>query len=264
MTGKNQSEGDRRIVVVAGAASGIGLATIQALTRPGTAVIGLDRTEMPHELDPTRSTKWVRGNVESQETWSRLLTILRTQEPWDNLSLIACAADVVVAPFLQTTLDDWRRLYEVNVIGVILGMQALMPIMLERKKGAIAVVCSVNSFYVESGLSAYCASKAALLQVVRSAALEYARSGVQINAVCPGAVDTPFFHRALAALPDPTGALRAVERRTPTGKILQPKEVAALLCFLVTGAASGLSGAAVTIDGGLTSAYDFDSSSSFR
>ena len=260
VTDNSHCERSRRAVVVAGAASGIGLATTEALTRAGMSVVGLDLAELPSELGRAQDLHWVRGNIVSQEAWDRVLSTLQDREPWDNVSLISCAADLVVAPFLETTLEDWRRLYDINVLGVIRGMQTLMPAMLKRKQGSIAVVCSVNSLYAESALSAYSASKAALLQVVRSAALEYARSGLRINAVCPGAVETPLFRRALAVLPDPVGARRAVERRTPTGKILQPSEVAAVLCFLITDAASGLSGAAVTVDGGLTTAYDFDSS----
>lgn len=253
-------ERTRRIVVVAGAASGIGLATAHALLRDGISVVGLDLAELPKELQSAKDVTWVRGNAAAKETWDRVLATLLETDPWDGISFISCAADLTVAPFLETTLEEWRRVYEINVLGVILGMQTLMPLMLKRKNGSIAVVCSVNSLYAESTLSAYSVSKAALLQVVRSAALEYARAGLRINAVCPGAVDTPLFQRALSLLPDPVGARKAVERRTPTGKILRPAEIAAVLCFLITDAASGLSGAAVTVDGGLTSAYDFDSS----
>jgi NAD(P)-dependent dehydrogenase (short-subunit alcohol dehydrogenase family) len=260
MTDTARSERIRRAVVVAGAASGIGLATTHMLTRAGTSVVGVDLAELPAELRGADDLQWVCGDIASQDTWIRVLSVLRDREPLEDISLISCAADIVVAPFLETTLEDWRRLYEVNVLGVIRGMQALMPAMLERRQGSIAVTCSVNSLYAESTLSAYSTSKAALLHVVRSAALEYAQKGLRINAVCPGAVDTPLLRRALNVLPDPAEARRIIERRTPTGKILQPREVAAVLCFLITDAASGISGAAVTVDGGLTTAYDFDSS----
>src|SRR6185437_5732327 len=132
---------------------------------------------------------------------------------------------------------------EINVLGVIRGLQTLLPAMLARGRGAVAVVCSVNSLYAEDQLSAYSTSKAALLHVVRSAALEYAHHGVRINAVCPGTVDTPLMRRHLESLSDPTRILEGVEKRTPTGKIIQPEEVAAMLRFAVSDEASGLSGA---------------------
>jgi NAD(P)-dependent dehydrogenase (short-subunit alcohol dehydrogenase family) len=239
--------GDRRLAVVTGAASGMGLATARALLARGTAVVGVDLVEEPAELG---AAGWVRGDVAAQETWDRV--------PRDADCLVACAADIVVAPFLDTPIDAWRRLFEVNVLGVLRGMRALMPAMLERGSGAIAVVCSVNSLFVEDAMSAYSTSKGALLQLVRSAALEYAGRGLRINAVCPGSIDTPLLRRHFDSLEDPAGARAAVARRTPAGRILQPEEVAETICFLVGDGASGLSGATVTVDGGLTTAYDFD------
>jgi NAD(P)-dependent dehydrogenase (short-subunit alcohol dehydrogenase family) len=249
-------------VIVSGAASGIGLATTEMLCRRGTFVLGLDRAGCPRSLSNVDNLQWVRGDVTSQDTWDDALRVLLERDPSGDVSLISCAADLVTAPFLETSLDDWRRLYDINVRGVIRGMRTVMPRMLERKRGAIAVVCSVNSYFAENALSAYSTTKSALLQVVRSAALEYARHGLRINAVCPGAVDTPLFRRALEELGDPDVAREAVVRRTPTASILKPAEIAAVLCFLISDAATGLSGAAVTVDGGLTTAYDFDSSAS--
>jgi NAD(P)-dependent dehydrogenase (short-subunit alcohol dehydrogenase family) len=114
-------------------------------------------------------------------------------------------------------------------------------------------VCSVNSLFVEEKLSAYSTSKAALLQVVRSAALEHARHGVRINAVCPGTVDTPLLRRHY-----PVEAVQAAATRQPTGQIHHPDEIATVLRFLLTDDAKGLSGAAVVVDGGLTTTYDFN------
>ncbi len=240
-----------------GAADGVGRATVRALAEDGFAVIGLDLAECPADLAELPDLEWVRGDVAAEPTWARVAETARVLDRAGASCLCACAADVVVAPFLETELDDWRRLLETNVLGTVIGMRALLPEMLAQGRGAIAVVCSVNSLFAEAELSAYSTSKAALLQVVRSAALEYAQYGVRINAVCPGAIDTALFSRALNALDDPAGAREAVLRRTPTGKLLTPEEIAAVLRFLVGEEASGMSGAAVTVDGGLTSTYDF-------
>jgi NAD(P)-dependent dehydrogenase (short-subunit alcohol dehydrogenase family) len=106
-------------------------------------------------------------------------------------------------------------------------------------------------------MTAYAASKAALLQIVRSAALEHSRDGLRINAVCPGAIDTPLLQRALDTADDPEGVLAAAIRRIPAGVMLRPEEVASTLRFLISDDASGLSGAAIAIDGGLTTTYDW-------
>lgn len=245
-----------RLAVVTGAASGIGRATATALRDRGTDVIGLDLVDAPAGLD---AADWVTGDVASPDTWDRVTAACGERGPRGADCLVTCAATLVVAPFLETSTDDWRRIFDVNVVGVILGMQALLPPMLERRDGAIAVVCSVNSFVVEDELSAYSTSKAALLHATRSAAVEYAAAGVRINAVCPGIIDTPLLRRHFDALDDPAAARRAAERRSPIGRILQPEEVAEAICFLVSGSASALSGAALTVDGGLTVTYDFDS-----
>jgi NAD(P)-dependent dehydrogenase (short-subunit alcohol dehydrogenase family) len=250
------NEGNARLAVVTGAASGMGLATAQALIERATAVIGIDLADAPPELS---GVPWIKGDVAAQETWDRAQSAAVDHDRRGADCLVACAADLVVAPFLATTIDEWRTLLDINVLGVVRGMQTLMPAMVEQGHGAIAVVCSVNSLFVEDELSAYSASKAALLSVVRSAALEYARKGLRINAVCPGVVDTPLLRRHFESLDDPDGARRAAERRTPTGRILRPGEIAEAICFLVSGRATGLSGATVTVDGGLTTAYDFDS-----
>jgi NAD(P)-dependent dehydrogenase (short-subunit alcohol dehydrogenase family) len=244
------------VAVITGAASGIGLATTRALQEAGVTVAGVDLADLPTELQQMERVTWVRGDVCSQETWDR---VMESCPPAGPDSLITCAAELVVAPCLETSLGDWRRLFESNVLGVVRGMQMVIPAMLERGRGTIAVVCSVNSLFVEQELSAYSTSKAALLHVVRSAALEYANKGLRINAICPGAVDTPLLRRHLELLDDPDSALRLAKRRSPTGQILRSEEVAAVACFLISDAASGLSGAAVTVDGGLTTTYDFDS-----
>lgn len=246
-----------RAAVVTGAASGVGLATASLLLERGFDVIGLDLRGPPAEIANKRGLSWAEGDVTAPETWEQALARASRLEPRKGTCLCACAADLVVEPFLQTGLEVWKRLLEINVLAVIRGMQMMLPAMIERGDGAIAVVCSVNSFFAEDLLSAYSTTKAALLHVVRSAALEHAADGIRINAVCPGAIDTPLFRRALEELEDPVAARRAVERRTPTGRVTRPEEIAAVLYFLLSDAASAMSGAAVTVDGGLTTAYDF-------
>lgn len=244
----------RRVAVVTGAASGVGLATVAALAEDGCTIVGVDLADAPPghpRLD------WVCGDIAAQETWDRVLESVGSHDPLGASSLVGAAADIVVAPFLRTTPGDFRRLFEVNVVGTLLGMRALMPAMIERGRGSIAVVCSVDSLYTEDGMSAYSASKAALLQVVRSAALEHSGDGLRINAVCPGAIDTPLLRRAMEATADPAATRSAMLSRIPAGEILRPEEVAAVLRFLVSDAASGLSGVALPVDGGLTTTYDY-------
>ena len=249
----------RPVAVITGAASGIGLAASNTLREAGSDIVAVDLADCPpHSLD-SPDVEWINGDVVMQATWDRVKSAALRRDPNGARYLIACAADLVIAPFLETPLEDLRRLFDINVIAVVRALHTLLPGMISQGKGAVAVVCSVNSLYVEDQLSAYSTSKAALLHVVRSAALEHARDGVRINAVCPGAVETQMLHRHLDSLADPAAARRAIEARTPIGKIVKPEEVAAVLKFVLSDEASGLSGSALVVDGGLTTTYDFNS-----
>jgi NAD(P)-dependent dehydrogenase (short-subunit alcohol dehydrogenase family) len=244
-----------RLAVVTGAASGVGLAVARQLRAAGTDVVGLDRSPRPAELE---ELEWVQGDVASEATWERVQAACLLKDLGGADRLVSCAGDIVQTSFLDTSLEDWRRILDINLFGAILGMRTLVPGMIERGGGAIAVVGSVNSLFVEDHMSAYSTAKAALLHAVRSAALEYAGVGIRINAVLPGYLNTPLLHRSIADVEDPAGILRAVANRTPIGRLVEPEEVASVLCFLVSDGSSAMSGAAVVVDGGVTTAYDFD------
>jgi NAD(P)-dependent dehydrogenase (short-subunit alcohol dehydrogenase family) len=251
------ASGSSRVAVVSGASSGVGAAVVSGLLEDGFVIVAVDLLGAGADVVDDR-IQWIIGDVAADETWQAVLASAQQIDSEGVSALVLCAADVVVKPFLETTPEDWRRLFEVNTLGAIRGMQAVIPGMVARGRGSIAVVASVDSFFVEEQLAGYCASKAALLQAVRSAALEHARDGLRINAVCPGAIDTALFRRALEATGDSEKALEDNLRRIPTGKVLTPEEVAAVLRFLVSDAASGLAGAALVVDGGLTATYEFD------
>lgn len=250
-----------RLALLSGAASGIGLATVHELLGEdaGTVVVGVDRAARPAELAHEPRVDWVQGDVAQAATWEQALAACRDRDERGPGCLVTCAADQVVRPFAEQG-DAWQRLFDVNVMGVVRAIDAVVPGMLARGGGAIAVVCSITSHTVVEGLAAYSASKAALLQVMRTAALEYARKGVRINGVSPGFIDTPLLNRHLATLPDPAAARAGAARRIPNGRILPPQEIASVLAFLVGPKAAGMSGEAVLVDGGLLTTFDFDAS----
>ncbi len=247
-----------RLVVVSGAASGIGAASVAELARAGYAVLGLDLAGPPDSFADVAGLHWLRGDVTDPGTWDAVAARSRELDPLGAYGFVACAADVSVGPFLETPVAEWRRLYEINVIGVVQGMLALLPAMKERGDGAMAICCSVNSTFVEAEIGPYSASKAALLSAARTVAVEHAGDGVRINAVCPGVVDTPLLRKHVESMPDPAAADRAMRKHIPTGAVTRPEEVAKLLRFLVGEEASGLSGSALVVDGGLTTTYVFD------
>jgi NAD(P)-dependent dehydrogenase (short-subunit alcohol dehydrogenase family) len=129
--------------------------------------------------------------------------------------------------------------------------------MLERGRGSIVGIASTNALYAEQALVSYNSSKGALLQLIRSVAVDHARGGVRANAVCPGAIDTPSLREHVDAAPDPQALLRQKIGRLPSGRLLDPADVARVVHFLLSDASAGMTGATVLVDGGLTATFDF-------
>ena len=111
--------------------------------------------------------QWIQGDVALEATWDEVRAACLRKPPLGADRLITCAGDIVSTSFLDTSIDDWRRIFDINLFGVIHAMRLVMPWMIERGQGAIAVVCSVNSVFVEQDMSAYSSAKAALLHAVR-------------------------------------------------------------------------------------------------
>jgi NAD(P)-dependent dehydrogenase (short-subunit alcohol dehydrogenase family) len=129
--------------------------------------------------------------------------------------------------------------------------------MIERGEGAIVAVASVDAVMAEQQLPAYCASKGAVLQLARTAALDHARQGVRINVVSPGPMRAGLFERHLQSADDPAQFLATRSERQPLGEILDPRHVANAILFMLSEQSAGMTGANIHVDGGLTTGFDF-------
>jgi len=241
-----------RLAIVTGAASGIGAATVSAFLIEGWEVIGIDL--LPVTRAPGLTT--VTGDVAEQTLWDSIRSTM-TERGNGPDALILAAAQLVVGDVLTLDEAQWRRMIEVNLMGPVRAARALLPVMIKRGGGAVVTVGSVDSLLAEQGLIGYCATKGALLQFTRTLALDHARDGIRANIVCPGVTDTPFFRRHLDSASDPAQFLRAREQRNPVGRLLTPNEVAATILFLAGPGASGITGASLVVDAGLTAGFDF-------
>lgn len=172
--------------------------------------------------------------------------------------LVLNAGKLALGNVLETSLEQFRAVMEVNVYGAVLGMQACLPHMIEVGSGVIVVVASVNGLFAEQNLAAYNTSKGALVQLVRSTAVDHARSGVRINAVCPTSIDTPFLRRHVNSTADPEGFWREMEERHPTGSVLTPDQVASAVLFLASDQSVGITGSTLVIDCELTASPTYD------
>jgi len=158
-------------------------------------------------------------------------------------------------PFLETSLEELAHHWQVNLVGAFLCTQAALPAMLEREGGRVVNVASIAGKIGAPYTSAYTISKHGMLGLTRSVAQEFPQSGVTVNAVCPGYVDTPMTDENVAEIAETTGlsldeAREQLESESPQRRLMQPEEVAAQVVHLCREASRGINGQAITVDGG--------------
>jgi NAD(P)-dependent dehydrogenase (short-subunit alcohol dehydrogenase family) len=153
----------------------------------------------------------------------------------------------VQAPTADTSLEDWERVIDINLKGVFLGLKHGIKAMLQRGGGTIINNASVAGLVGFPNIPAYCASKGGVVQLTRTAALEYATQGIRVNCLCPGVIDTPMVDRFTGGNADAEAQMTAME---PVGRIGRPREVAELALFLASDRSSFVTGAVIPVDGG--------------
>ncbi len=234
-----------RIAVVSGGAGGIGLACGKLFASEGAQVVCLDREPAvaPHGVTA------LCCDVSSSEQVLAAAAEIRLQVGDPDI-LIHCAAVTAFCDTLATSESDFRSIMAVNVWGAINLAQAFVPAMRDRHRGAIVHVASITGLVGAPGLSAYAASKGALITLTRTMAMELAESGIRVNCVCPASVMTAMLDASFARQPDPEQARRRNIAKHPLGRLGRPEDVAQLALFLASDEASWITGATYTIDGG--------------
>jgi len=245
-----------RHALVTGGGRGIGRAIAHALTAAGARVTVTGRTESQLVeavgagdaeayvvLDATDETAVLRGFQEAAVA----------RGPIDILVANAGAAES--APFLKADSAMFRRMLDLNLMGVVHAARAALPDMLKQGHGRIVAVASTAGVKGYAYVSAYAAAKHAVVGFTRSLALETAASGVTVNALCPGYADTEMVSDSLARIAQKTGrgredALADILRDKPLRRLIKPEEVAAACVWLASDAAAAVTGAAIPIAGG--------------
>jgi 2-keto-3-deoxy-L-fuconate dehydrogenase len=241
-----------KVAIVTGAGSGIGAATARCLVNSGHAVVGID-LRWNEQIEGVAA---IEGSVAEPGTWERSLEQAARLGGAPG-KLVLGAGYLSVGALLEIDDEEFRRVFEVNVFAAALGLRSCLPAMVRAGTGAVVAVASIDAVSVEQGLAAYCASKGALLQLIKAVAVDYALDGIRANCVCPGAVDTPFFQRHVDAAPDREQFLAEKTGRHPTGRLLDPQEIANVIEFLLDPRSSGMTGATVLVDHGLTTPFAF-------
>ena len=155
---------------------------------------------------------------------------------------------------VDTDEDTWDRTLSVNLKGIYLAAKYCVPEMIKGGGGAIVNVASVQGLMSQPNVAAYAASKGAVIAMTRTMALDHAKDNIRVNSLCPGSIDTPLLRFAadMISPEDPAGAIVEWGKLHPLGRVGQPSEMAEVVLFLVSDAASFMTGAAVVADGGLT------------
>jgi len=244
-----------RRVVVTGGASGIGLAAARMFADDGARLAIIDRDDgAAHAVATT-----LRG--QGAEVLVRVSAVADPERVSEDAQAILQAwggVDVLVASAgwssggIATTisLDDWSRTMRINVDGTWLWSRAVIPSMQQAGKGAIITLASQLALAGGRGNIAYVAAKGAIMAMTRTMAVDYAADGIRVNAVAPGATDTPLLNRAFGRAPDPAAARTRSEARHAMGRLGQPDEIAAAIVFLASDEASFITGTVLPVDGG--------------
>ncbi len=244
-----------RVCMVTGAGQGVGSAVASSLSASGHRVAlvarGRERLESVAASLPEPVLVVPADVTDAAQVDAAFAAV---EGEWGPVEvLVANAGTGVAAPLVETTDQMWADSLDLNLTAPFRCMRRAMPSMLEAQWGRIVVVASVVAKRGESQVSAYTASKHGVLGLVRAAAAEVARSGVTVNAVCPGYVDTPMTDGTVEAIAQRTGrsvadARNVLARRQPIGRLVEPDEVAQAVDLCVRNAA--INGQGINVDGG--------------
>jgi NAD(P)-dependent dehydrogenase (short-subunit alcohol dehydrogenase family) len=252
---------DGKVAVVTGAAGIIGTATMRLLAERGARIVAVDRKEddlkaaikdLPAAAEPLA----VAADVTREDEVADY--VRAAVERFGSIDVFYNNAGIEgeVKPITEYSLETFRRVLDVNVVGVFLGMKHVLPVMLQQNSGSIINTASIAGLMGSPHIAVYSASKHAVIGLTKSASWECTGTNVRVNCVCPGMIDS----RMLSAIiqgRNPGNAPPPNERiveRIPARRLGQASEVASIVAFLASDEASYVSGSAYTVDGGRTAA----------
>jgi len=251
---------DGRVAVVTGAAGVIGTATIRLLAERGARIVAVDRDERQlqaaiKDLPAAAQALALTADVTQEDEVAGYVRAATEKFGAIDVFYNNAGIEGEITPIVRYPLETFRRVLDVNVVGVFLGLKHVLPVMLKQDRGSIINTASIAGLIGSPDIAPYTASKHAVIGLTKVAALECTNSKVRVNAVCPGLIDS----RMLSAIvegrntgntPVPTDK---VVDRVPARRLGLAAEVASVVAFLASDEASYVNGAAYTVDGGRTS-----------
>ena len=231
---------DGRLAIITGGARGQGASHAERLAREGATVISVDVLDGEGTAERLRAegldVSYRYLDVTDRDRWQALVA------ECERLDVLVNNAGIIhVTPLVEETLEAWNGLFAVNATGTLLGMQAAIPAMRAGGGGSIINVESIFGVTGSEGYVAYTASKAAIIAMTKTAALELAADGIRVNAICPGGVSTPMNEN------EPEGGVVPL---TPLGRRAHVSEISGAIAYLASDDASFVTGTELVIDGG--------------
>jgi len=242
------AEFDGLVAVVTGGGSGIGAAITAVLGERGARVAVLDRDVA---AVPDEAFGVVADVTDDASVRAAVAAVL---ERFGRLDILVNNAGIGAAGTVADNSDEeWHRVYDVNVVGMVRVTRAALPALRESPAAAIVNTCSVAADVGLPQRALYSATKGAVLALTRAMAADHLREGIRVNCVSPGTADTPWVARLLSAAADPAAERAALEARQPHGRLVAASEVAEAVAHLASPRSRSTTGASITVDGGLES-----------
>jgi NAD(P)-dependent dehydrogenase (short-subunit alcohol dehydrogenase family) len=239
-------------VILTGATEGIGLAIARMMRAEGARLLLVARRPGPgRRLADELDAHFVAGDIADEATAPAVVEA--ALESFGRIDvLVNNAAMDYMSDLLETPAADVRRVLDVNLVGSFLLMRECAQRMRSTGGGSIVNLTSRAASVGLARLAIYSASKGALLSLTRAAAIEWAPCGIRVNAVAPGATDTPLLRAALKSLPEPEARMRELAEQMPLGRMGTPEDVAAAVVYLASPESRHVTGASIPVDGGYT------------
>jgi meso-butanediol dehydrogenase / (S,S)-butanediol dehydrogenase / diacetyl reductase len=246
-----------KVTLITGAGAGIGRASALRFAAEGAVVIAVDRDTAAAE-ETAQMVRAAGGRAEAEvadvadpRSVALLFGTVMARHP--RLDVLFNNAGIVLGGTVEdTSLEEWEQTLRVNLTSMMLCCQQAVPVMKRQGGGVILNTASVAGLVGVKNRLAYSASKAGVVGLTKSIAMDFIADGIRCNCLCPGTVDSPSWRRRVAQSADPDVALRDMIARQPMGRVGTPDEIAALAAYLVSDEAAYTTGTTVFIDGGLS------------
>jgi NAD(P)-dependent dehydrogenase (short-subunit alcohol dehydrogenase family) len=239
--------------MVTGGASGIGQAITRLFAKEGAKVVIADigdGNQIVADIKREHGTAlYVKTDVQVESQVQALID--ETVRAFGGIDIVCNSAGIeLIRSLVETTEGEWDRIVNTNLRGPFFVCKHALPHMLRKGSGAIVNIASQLGIMGLENMTAYCASKGGVILLTKSMALEYAKKGIRVNCICPGAIDTPMVEREVQLSNDPEQARRAFVSKHPIGRLGTPAEIAQAALFLASNRSSFITGESLVVDGG--------------